>query len=551
MELVQWFGTKRGGIFLFSAVTLAALSWMYVFDVSLIKLQVNLWNKGGAHIALMNSRCLRAEPTFAEITRPFSALILLACGHLLERIQLLNTALERLRSQRLMLNRKTSDWNISASNQLHLLAEWKNSFFQELSNYSQITIVILPWLSNPLQREEDWSSLTDTSNLLIREYYESTASDPLCTWIETPGKVEFSFDVINNWTCNRNTTRGSIPRSVSLLALNAKPPYRGYYFPSAFPDEYFEELPRVLHSLYIVKSGIANGVGDVFIRNAKIVPYACYPNVKLNPPENVAKIPLYDEVFVITQPYGTYIYHRLAEVTPRVAVFIEFLLRNPKIKILAPEKQGRMVELLSVLGIKRDRIITGWCRGEIIYLPRATACCFPHFLETQVLSLHYRQYLKKNFQLVKRNKVVFIRRTGRRYFHNQTVIEKVVEMAVRAYNLSYEVFKDNPSPPLVDMMCMFSAAVMVVAPHGAGFANLVFSEPGTFIIEGVCNRPHTNLFFQRTAQVLGHRWHGIPSTGGCKPGVVGVVTIDPSIINDTIMTYLDLWAATYFRNASS
>ena len=115
-----------------------------------------------------------------------------------------------------------------------------------------------------------------------------------------------------------------------------------------------------------------------------------------------------------------------------------------------------------------------------------------------------------------RNKVIFIRRTHHRYFHNQPVIERVVEMAAKEYNLSYEVFKDNPPPSFVDMMRMFNAAVMVVAPHGAGLANLVFSEPGTFVVEGVCNRPHTNLFFQRTAQVLGHRWHGIPSSGGCS-----------------------------------
>ena len=129
-------------------------------------------------------------------------------------------------------------------------------------------------------------------------------------------------------------------------------------------------------------------------------------------------------------------------------------------------------------------------------------------------------------------------------------------MAAKEYNLSYEVFKDNPPPSFVDMMRMFNAAVMVVAPHGAGLAKLVFSEPGTFVVEGVCNRPHTNLFFQRTAQVLGHRWHGIPSSGGCsRPNGVGgifdVVTIEPSIINDTMRTYLDLWYLTTSKNISS
>ena len=128
-------------------------------------------------------------------------------------------------------------------------------------------------------------------------------------------------------------------------------------------------------------------------------------------------------------------------------------------------------------------------------------------------------------------------------------------MAAKEYNLSYEVFKDNPPPSFVDMIRMFNAAVMVVAPHGAGLENLVFSEPGTFVVEGVCNRPHTNLFFQRTAQVLGHRWHGIPSSDVCiQPngvgGIFGVVTIEPSIINDTIRTYLYLWDVTTSRNIS-
>src|SRR6218665_1798756 len=555
MQLLQSLCTRRRLIFLLSSLTFTALTLTNLFDMSLIHFHMNDWNEGRVQIVLSRSGCHRAKTTLQEITRPFSAFVFLACGRLFERIQLLNAALQRLKIQRFMPTNETQDWNISASDQLKLLAEWNESFFQELSNYSQVTTVILPWLRNPLQKDEQWSSLTDSSNLLIREYYESTATDPLCTWIETPGKAEFSFDFINNWTCNRNTTRGAIPRSISLLALNAKPPYKGYYFPSAFPDEFFTELPQILHSLYIIRSGIANGNGDVFIRNAKIVPYACFPDATLIPPQNIDKIPLYDEVFVIAQSYGNLMYHRLAEVTPRVAVFVEFLVRNPTIKILAPQNQGRMAELLMVLGITSDRVISGWCRAKIIYLPRVTTCCFPHFLETQLLSLHYRQYLKKNFPKVARNKVIFIRRTTYRVFKNQSAIERVVEMAAKEYNLSYEVFKDNPPPSLFDMMRMFNAAVMVVAPHGAGLANLVFSEPGTFVVEGVCNRPHTNLFFQRTAQVLGHRWHGIPSSGGCSfepaPGVIGFVKIDPSIINNSIRSCLDLWEVTTLRNTSS
>ena len=181
MQLLQGFCTKRGLIFQLFLLTFTALTLMNVFDVSLILFHLNVWNKGGVHIELSSSWYHSAEPILKEITRPFSAFVLPTCGHLSERIQLLNVGLEHLRIQRLMPTNETQDWNISAPDQLKLLAEWNGNFLQELSNYSQVTTVILPWLRNPLQKDEQWSSLTDSSNLLIREYYESSATDPLCT----------------------------------------------------------------------------------------------------------------------------------------------------------------------------------------------------------------------------------------------------------------------------------------------------------------------------------------------------------------------------------
>ena len=63
-------------------------------------------------------------------------------------------------------------------------------------------------------------------------------------------------------------------------------------------------------------------------------------------------------------------------------------------------------------------------------------------------------------------------------------------------------------------MTLFHSAVVVVAPHGAGLSNVLFSRPGTFVVEGVCNVPHVNLCFQRLTHVLGHHWHGVTSRGG-------------------------------------
>ena len=85
-------------------------------------------------------------------------------------------------------------------------------------------------------------------------------------------------------------------------------------------------------------------------------------------------------------------------------------------------------------------------------------------------------------------------------------------------------------------MRLFRSAVMIVAPHGAGLSNMVFSEPGTVVIEGVCNRPHVNLCFHREAYVLGHHWHGIPSRGGCEE----VVDVSATEVENVVRKYLSL-----------
>ena len=60
-----------------------------------------------------------------------------------------------------------------------------------------------------------------------------------------------------------------------------------------------------------------------------------------------------------------------------------------------------------------------------------------------------------------------------------------------------------------DNVCsqIFGRALMVVAPHGAGLSNLIFCQPGTYVIEALCS--DNPLCYLWTAQILGHRWHGI------------------------------------------
>lgn len=118
----------------------------------------------------------------------------------------------------------------------------------------------------------------------------------------------------------------------------------------------------------------------------------------------------------------------------------------------------------------------------------------------------------------------------------QAAIETMLRRVAAEYGLNYTLFADNPVPSLNDTMRMFFSAVLIVAPHGAGISNIVFSQPGTYVIEGICNPPNSNLCYQRLAHVLGHRWHGLGSTGGCP----SVVTISPARVEHAVRTFLTL-----------
>ena len=59
--------------------------------------------------------------------------------------------------------------------------------------------------------------------------------------------------------------------------------------------------------------------------------------------------------------------------------------------------------------------------------------------------------------------------------------------------------------PLIEQIKLFQQAAIIVAPHGAGLANMVFAPPGATVVEiGTVHRPLP--FFQRLSAVCGHRF---------------------------------------------
>jgi len=183
--------------------------------------------------------------------------------------------------------------------------------------------------------------------------------------------------------------------------------------------------------------------------------------------------------------------------------------------------------------------VTGVIRAKIVYQPRSTPCGTANVQESQTLARLYRDYIERMFPPQPRNRLILIDRSRHRRFSEQQAIEAAMKRAAADYNLTYTLFGDSPTPSLRETMTLFHSAVVVVGPHGAGLSNLFFSQPGTYVVEGVCNLPHVNLCYLRLAHVLGHHWHGVTSRGGCED----VVDVAQWHVDAAVRDYLRLWSS--------
>lgn len=465
-------------------------------------------------------------------SKPYPPYLIKSNATFLDRVHDFNVAITQVKEE-IEKHRGYREWeDVKQPNELQVI--WGNidDFLQRLADHKEVITLVLPWVAT-FESWSNWDSSHDFSNVLVREYFTWSASQPLCEWIETPGFTKAHWDAVYNRSCNTDVQETAKSHSLEWLYFHARPINSEHYWPNdglSYPSHFYTSPPLEILSINILEDAVINLSGDIISGGIKVVPYTCSHDRIPTIPMEYLERPIYRDVFVTTQFWGTSYFHKMLEVMPRVAPYIEFLRMNPNIHIHAPEDHSQVSELLRVLGLNTERIVTGITRAKVVYLPQGTPCGFPKVHELQILSLHYRNYIRENLPTNTRNRLVLIKRSGSRRFLQQEAIEDVLLRIAAAYNLNFTLFTDNPSPSLHETMSIFYSALVIVGPHGAGLSNMVYSEPGTLVVEGVCNPPHVNMCFQFTAHDLGHRYHGIPSEGGCER----VVSIAPETIDSVV-----------------
>ena len=109
--------------------------------------------------------------------------------------------------------------------------------------------------------------------------------------------------------------------------------------------------------------------------------------------------------------------------------------------------------------------------------------------------------------------MVMIHRTKKRLLKDYDKKERAMRKVAKDYNLTFAVLSDNALPSFLDQVQLFRRAAVVIGSHGAGLVNMIFSEPGTLVIEGTRSPPGLVMCYVRLAHILGHYYHAIPSLG--------------------------------------
>ena len=336
---------------------------------------------------------------------------------------------------------------------------------------------------------------------------------------------------LNNYTCQSNVINTLKPRRIGAGLLQALELL-------VLPKRNSSQV--ALTFIHVTTNGLINEVGNVVTNEVQLELKSCPMERKesgRSSSQPMGDYRMYNEVFVISQVWNGY-FHVVIEQMTRLAPYVSFLRNHPSILIhmnIANNVFGVVKDYFKMLGISSTRIITGMIRAQVLYIPAGTPCTNPPLFNARILSLWFRYNMPQSSSSSPRNSVVLIKRKvgRRRWFHNHNSIKTRLSDLTISVDDKFTLDElTDPVPLLNQVAGMFSKAAVIVAPHGAGLSNMMFSEPGTVVVEGMCRVAFTAFSFRNLAYVLGHRYYGVFTKNSC-------IDLTPSNLSKPALFYLN------------
>ena len=198
--------------------------------------------------------------------------------------------------------------------------------------------------------------------------------------------------------------------------------------------------------------------------------------------------------------------HWLFDILPRIKLFsLAYKMKTDFIYLTSPNKFQR--ETLKILGFGNLKFINSKKYRHIL-CEKLFFCTHPVYNKGTIMEAQSKipvwiiKYIKKKFNfLINKNRKekikIFIDRSDSTYSHcklinNEEIKKHLIDKGFKILKLSKLSFKEQINK--------FNNASIVIGPHGAGFANLIFCKKKTKIVE---IRPTTNpnKVYERISQI--------------------------------------------------
>lgn len=270
------------------------------------------------------------------------------------------------------------------------------------------------------------------------------------------------------------------------------------------------------------------------------------------PPSGVAR-PSYARAIIMTQKWGDGVFHFLMENLPKLGLLhaagVDFA--NVTV-IVANRKAKHVVNYLDLFGIRAENIVNSPRRGEAIdvedlYVTNQLKCGFSSYAGIQLtrtlLLARYPTLWESWVAALQQPRVLVVRRHGERAIANH---DALVDALGKRWAVDVYDHRNTPDP--AGVMRLFSRATVVVAPHGAGMGNMLFSRAGVGVVEFSHPRPQDlNLCFWYATVLLG----GGPFSILAYPPKGGRWEVDPKKAVDDTARLMELVIAAWGQEAGN
>ncbi|CAM9862224.1 unnamed protein product [Ectocarpus sp. 4 AP-2014] len=355
-----------------------------------------------------------------------------------------------------------------------------------ISQSSLLRCVVSPFHSSPFVSTLDHGDLTLLWRLVEADGFNLTS---------TTQHVLPAFKELFVATSFLGAVREGNPAAAELLTP---------YCSGEDPTQDIQECVRI-PTLVSMANVYTNKKGAVWNENDYIIPVNCQGPVRheldFARRRSAGGLPRsllnYDKVFVMTQEWTPNYYHFTVEHLPRITLALDILLENPEIAISMhyyqrdplhhdiSAVQEVQMEMLEILGIKRQRVVfvNREMHAELAIVPTSTNCGDPDLHMVNMLRNRFLQGLFPTTNGVPpappRPVIVLVVRNKLRGLRNNEEVKEALERNFASFNV-VEFFGTGS---VRDQLETFATAAMIIAPHGAGLANMMVAPLHTPVLE--------------------------------------------------------------------